>query len=174
MGAANGFGDSPVQGHSLGTVFAVAALAVALAGCGGKKSAPPATTSAPTLTAPADLAACNALETSIRVVSEIVSNSVDTMTQSLHPEQLAKRTGDTQKNLLYSANLVSRIVPPRSLEQAQRQLIVGLRLFAGDFGRAQKSVADNNIAKASRQLVDRPALAKLKTATKKIDRACGA
>jgi hypothetical protein len=184
MGTANGFGDSPLQGQSPGTVaitvsklLAVTALAAVLAGCGGKTSAPTATTTAspaPTLTSASDLAACNALETSIRVVSQIVSNSVEAMTQSLHPKQLAKRTGVTQKNLLYAANLVSRIVPPRSLVQARRQLIAGLRQFAADFGRAQKSVARNDIAKASRQLVDRPALAKLTAATKKIDRACGA
>jgi Na+-transporting NADH:ubiquinone oxidoreductase subunit NqrC len=158
-------------------LLAVTALAVALAGCGGKSSSPAPTTTAataPTITSASDLAACNALETSIRVVSQIVSNSVEAMTQSLHPKQLAKRTGDTQKNLLYAANLVSRIVPPRSLVQAQRELIVGLRLFAADFGRAQKSVARNDMAKASRQLVDRRALAKLKAATNKIDRACGA
>lgn len=158
-------------------LLAVTALAAVLAGCGGKSSSPAPTTTAaaaPTLTSASDLASCNALETSVRVVSQIVSNSVEAMTQSLHPRQLAKRTGDTQKNLLYAANLVSRIVPPRSLVQAQRQLIVGLRLFAADFGRAQKSVARNDMAKASRQLVDRPALAKLKAATKKIDRACGA
>jgi hypothetical protein len=177
MRTANGFGDSPLQGQSLGTVLAVTALAVALVGCGSKSSSPPPTTTAraaPTLTSPADLAACNALETSIRVVSQIVSNSVEAMTQSLHPKQLAKRTGDTQKNLLYAANLVSRVVPPRSLVQARRQLIAGLRQFAADFGCAQKSVARNDIAEASRQLVDRPALAKLTAATKKIDRACGA
>jgi hypothetical protein len=158
-------------------LLVVTALALVLADCGGKSSAPTATTTAPpapTLTSASDLAACNALETSIRVVSQIVSNSVEAMTQSLHPKQLAKRTGDTQKNLLYAANLVSRVVPPRSLVQARRQLIAGLRQFAADFGRAQKSVARNDIAKASRQLVDRPALAKLTAATKKIDRACGA
>ncbi|HEY7019082.1 MAG TPA: hypothetical protein VH297_11490, partial [Gaiellaceae bacterium] len=94
-------------------VLSVAALAAALAGCGGGKSSAPATTAAtsappppaatappaPTLTSPADLAACNQLEGNIRVVSQMVSSSVEFMTQSLHPKELAQRTGLAQKNL---------------------------------------------------------------------------
>src|SRR5438876_2576853 len=164
---------------------AATSLALALAGCGHHAAAPvapppppaPQPTAAPpppTLTSAADLAACSELETNIRIVSQLISNSVETMTQSLHPKELAKRTGETQRNLLYAASVLSQIDPPRSLVHARRQLVVGLQEFAADFGRAERSVARNAIATAARQLVDRPALAKVTASTGAIDRACGA
>ena len=167
-------------------LLAATALVVALAGCGHHAAAPvappppppapqpPAAPPPPTLTSAADLAACNELETNIRIVSQLISNSVETMTQSLHPKELAKRTGETQRNLLYASSVLSQIDPPRSLVHARRQLVTGLREFAADFGRAKRSVARNDIATAARQLVDRPALAKVTGATGAIDRACGA
>jgi hypothetical protein len=160
-------------------LFCVIALAAVLAGCGDKSSAPPAAVTttvpaAPTLTSESDLAACNELETNIRIVSSLISGSVEMMTQSLHPKQLAKRTGDTQKNLLLSASVLSLIAAPRPLVQAQKQLVAGLQRFAADFGRAKQSVSRNDIAKAAQQLVDRPALAKVTAATHEIDRACRA
>ncbi|HEY7017518.1 MAG TPA: hypothetical protein VH297_03540, partial [Gaiellaceae bacterium] len=121
----------------------------------------------------ADLAACNQLEGNIRVVSQMVSSSVEFMTQSLHPKELAQRTGLAQKNLLYSAKVLSRIPAPPPLVAPRNQLVVGLREFAADFGKARKAVARNDMATAARQLVDRPALAKVTAATKQIDRACG-
>jgi hypothetical protein len=158
--------------------LAVYAFSVfALAGCGGKTSAPPTTTivsAAPTLTSPANIAACNRLEANIRNVSLLVSSSIEVMTQSLHPKQLAKRTGDAQKNLLLSASVLSLIEVPKSLVPARKQLVAGLQRFAADFGRAKKSVRRNDIATAARQLVDRPALTQVKAATQTIDRACGA
>src|SRR3954470_3781136 len=78
----------------------LAALAVlALAGCGGKSKAAPATTRA----APVDLAACNQLEGYIRLVSQVVSSSVEAMTQSTRPKELAPRTGATQRDLAGAA-----------------------------------------------------------------------
>jgi PBP1b-binding outer membrane lipoprotein LpoB len=159
-------------------------LAIALAGCGGgKAAAPPApATTAGTTTAAApkpftsvlDIAACNELETKIRIVSQLVSSSVEVMTQSVHPKQLAKRAGDTRDNLLYASHVLAQIVVPKSLVQAQQNLTAGLRQFAADFGRAQTSVRHNNIARAAQQLVDKPALAKVSEATGTIDRACRA
>lgn len=152
-------------------VLAVGAAAAALGGCGGKSSAPTTSSTAPPLSA-SDAAACNQLETNIRAVSQVVSSSVEAMTQSLHPKQLARRTGYAERNLLYSAKVLSQISVPSSLAEPQRQLVAGLRRFAGDFGRAQKSVARNDIPTAARQLVDRPALAEVRAATTKIDRVC--
>lgn len=156
----------------------VTAFAAVLAGCGGggKTSAPPtrSTSAAPTMTSAPAFAACNELETDIRAISQLVSGSVEAMTQSLHPKQLAKRTGDTEKNLLYAASVLSQIRVPSEIAQAKRRLIAGLRRFAADFGRARASVARNDIQTAARQLVDRPALAKVSAATAAIDRACGA
>lgn len=155
--------------------LAVTALAAALAGCGGGKSPSHAATTAAahTLTSPSDLAACNELEGNIRGISQLVSSSVEAMTQSLHPRELALRTGNTERSLLYAAAVLTQIQAPSSLEQAKLRLIVGLRRFAGDFGRARSSVARNDIATAARQLVDRPALAQVSSATAVIDRACG-
>jgi hypothetical protein len=155
--------------------LAVAALAAAVAGCGGGKSSSHAATTATahTLTSPADVAACNELEANIRGISQLVSSSVEAMTQSLHPKELARRTGNTQKNLLYAAVVLTQIQAPSSLAQAKLRLIAGLRRFAGDFGRARASVARNDIATAAGQLVDRPALAGVSSATRAIDRACG-
>jgi hypothetical protein len=165
-------------------VLALLALALALAGCGGKETAPPpppppattapATTAprAPTLTSAEDLASCTVLETRLGAVSQLVSGSVELMTQSLHPAELAKRTGDTERNLLYAAAALELMRVPNPLAASRRRL--GLRRFAGDFGRAKKSVQRGDIATAAQQLVDRPALAQVAAAAKKIDRTCRA
>src|SRR5438045_9155460 len=120
-------------------VLAPVALAAALAGCGGKgsaTSAPPstATAAAPTATAPAgpllsspdELAACNELEKNIRIVSQLIASSAEALTHSLHPKQLAKRTGDTRRNLLLAAQVLAQIQPPPSLEGAKNRLVHGL------------------------------------------------
>jgi hypothetical protein len=147
-------------------------LVLALAGCGGKpKAAPPPTTTA---AAPVDVQACNQLEGYIRLVSQVISASVEEMTQSTHPKQLAGRTRATQRNLTTAANVIERLQLPPALDQPRARLVHGLRLFAADFGRAGASVARGDLAKAAQQLVDRPALALVSGATKKIDRACGA
>jgi hypothetical protein len=144
-------------------------LVLALAGCGGKPKAAP--TTAP---APVDAAACNQLEGYIRLVSQVISASVEEMTQSAHPKQLAGRTRATQRNLTTAANVIERLQLPPALDQPRARLVRGLRLFAADFGRAGASVAHGDLATAAQQLVDRPALALVSGATKKIDRACGA
>ena len=137
----------------------------------------PATTTAPapppTLTSLADLAACNVLQRNIAYVSQVVSQSVDFITQSLHPKQLAQRTGVGRRNLLYAADLLRRTPAPTSLRRAKASLVGALRSFAADFLRAQHSVARKDLAKAAFELVDRPAVAKISAATKKINRACG-
>jgi hypothetical protein len=167
----------------VGLVFLLLALAVT--GCGGKQAASPPTTAAapataaatptvPTFTSALDIAACDELQTKIRIISQLVSASVEVMTRSVHPKQLAQRAGNTEKNLDYAATVLAQIVVPASLEQAQRNLVAGLRRFAGDFGKAQRSVRGNDIAKAAQQLVDKPALAKVTAATATINRACGA
>lgn len=169
-------------------MLAAAALAAALAGCGGHSSGaqrpettapattpavPPAPPPPPALTSPADQAACSELETNIRIVSQLISSSVEVMTQSIHPNQLATRTANTEKNLLYSAHVLSQLAVPGMLVQPRNQLVEGLREFGADFGRARKSVARDDLAAAARQLVDRPALAKVTASTSAIDRACG-
>jgi hypothetical protein len=158
-------------------------LVLVLAGCGGKHTTaappPPATTArtttappAPTLTSAEDRVSCAVLVTKLRAVSQLVSGSVELMTQSLHPRELARRTGDTERNLLYAAAALELMRVPDPLAQSRRRLVLGLRRFAGDFGRAKKSVQRGDIATAAQQLVDRPALAEVSAAAKKIDRAC--
>jgi hypothetical protein len=172
-----------------GQVLAAIALAAALAGCGGHSSSAPPTTTAPATTArapsltttdppspklsTATAAACGELETNIRIVSEVVSTSVEVMTQSTHPKELAARAGNASRNLVYSAHVLSTIDVPSTLTRPRNQLVVGLRAFGADFGRAQTAVARNDLAAAAQLLVDRPALAKVRTATAAIDRACG-
>ena len=166
-------------------VFVQAIVVLALAGCGGKQPAdqPPTTTAVPparttppaaTLTSASDRAMCAELETKIRLVSQVVSGSVELMTQSLHPKELARQTGRAQKNITYAAGSLELMRVPASLATARRNLVVGLNSFAADFGKAKASVEHGDIATAAQQLVDRPALAKVSSATKKIDRACGA
>ena len=132
--------------RSTATVLSVLASRLRFAGCGGgKTAAPPAPTTAPatTTTAPPpftsvlDIAACNELETKIGIVSQLVSSSVEVMTQSVHPKQLAKRAGATRDNMLYAAHVLDQIVVPKSLVRSQHELTAGLRQFAADFGRAQ-------------------------------------
>jgi hypothetical protein len=109
----------------------------------------------------------------VRLVSQIVSGSVEAMTQSTRPKELAPRTRATQRNLATAANVLERAQLPVPLVQPTRQLVRGLRLFSADFGRASASVARGDLATAAQQLVDRPALTLVKDATAKIDRACG-
>jgi hypothetical protein len=142
-------------------------LAVVAAGCGGKQKAAPTTTATPV-----DVASCNQLEGYIRLVSQVISRSVEVMTQSTHPKELAQRTATTQRNLTTAANVLERLGLPPGLDAARRQLVRGLRLFSADFGRARASVARDDLATAARQLVDRRALTLVSDATAKIDRAC--
>jgi hypothetical protein len=173
-------------------LLTAAAGAAALAGCGGgtttvtvtaaapaTTAAPPATTAgattAPPATTPtgANVEACVELETNIRIVSQLVAVSAQGVTHSIHPEQLAKRTGDTRRNLLLAAGVLQAIDTPGPLLRARGELLSGLRDFAADFGRAQRAVQRDDLQAASHALVDRPALAKVTEATRAIDRACG-
>lgn len=155
-------------------------LVFALAGCGGEQATappPPTTTTVPTqptLTSASDRAMCVELETKIRLASQVVSGSVELMTQSLHPKELARRTGEAQQNVLYAAGALELMRVPAPLATARRNLVVGLRSFADDFGHARTAVAHGDIAGAAQQLRDPAALAKVAAATKRIDRACGA
>jgi hypothetical protein len=164
--------------------LAPAALVLALAGCGHRSAAPGSTTTAPppappapppppTLTSAADRAACSDLQANIGLVSELISGSVEAMTQSLHPKQLAARTGYARKNLLISARAFAKLHAPPALRASQRELVAGLRAYAADFGRAQKSVARNDMATAAQQLADPRALAKVRASTTAISHACG-
>ena len=144
-------------------------LAVVLTGCGGKKHGAAPTTTA----APVDVASCNQLEGYIRLVSQVVSQSVEAMTQSTHPKVLAERAAATQRNLSTAADGLGRVGVPPSLDTARNQLIQGLRLFSADFGRAAASVRRDDLPTAARQLVDRRALTLVRGATARIDRACG-
>jgi hypothetical protein len=136
--------------------------------------APVTAAAPPTLTSLADLATCNILQRNIAYVSGVVSQSVDYITNSLHPKELAERTGIGRKNLLYAADLLERTKAPKSLVHAKGQLTQGLRRFAADFRNAQVAVAHKNMAKAAFDLVDRQAVAKIKASTQAINRACGA
>ena len=98
--------------------FVQAVVVLALAGCGGKEAAtPPVTTAtAPsTFTSAADRAMCSELQTKVRLVSQVVSGSVELMTQSLHPKELARRTGEAQRNILYAAGALELMRVPRAL-----------------------------------------------------------
>jgi hypothetical protein len=157
--------------------FVQAVVVLALAGCGGKETAtpPPATTTAPsTLTSASDRAMCAELETKIRLVSQVVSGSVELMTQSLHPRELARRTGEAHRNILYAAGALELMRVPSAVATARRNVVLGLKRFAADFGKAKASVAHGDIPTAARQLDDRGALDQVASAAKRIDRTCGA
>jgi hypothetical protein len=173
-------GDPRVHDYPMRRPLVLAMFVLALAGCGGKHTAPPppppptTAPAAPTFMSVSDRAECAVLERKIRAVSQLVSASVELMTQSLHPPELARRTGDTQQNLLYAASVLELMRVPDPLVPSRRRLVLGLRRFAGDFGRAKRSVEHGDVATAAQQLVDRPALAEVSAAAKKIDRACRA
>src|SRR3954447_4695364 len=103
-------------------------LVLALAGCGGKSK--PSPTTAPQSV---DAASCNQLEGYIRLVSQVISTSVQEMTQSVHPKQLAARTGATQRNLARAPNVIERFQLPPTLDQPRTRLVRELRLFGADF-----------------------------------------
>ena len=167
------------------------AAAALLAGCGGKKSAAPSTaptvppvatttpTTAPTVTLPptvtsaADLAACLELMQNLRIVSALMSQSTEQITQALHPKDLAVKTRNSQKSMLYAAKVLALVDAPPSLTQAQAQLVGGMRRFAADFGRAARATEKGDILKASQELHDGVALTALRASTAKITRACG-
>jgi len=159
-------------------------VVLVLAGCGGKQAAvttptttaaaPPATTTAaPTLTSPSDREACAVLQTKIRDVAALVSGSVELMTQSLHPQELAQRTGEAQRNLLLAAGSLDLMRVPRPLVIARRRLVIGLQSFAADFGRAKSAVVRNDMATAAGELSDPRSLSNVSAATKQINRLCG-
>lgn len=134
---------------------------------------PPPATTAPTLTSASDRQACVVLQTKIRDVAALVSGSVELMTQSLHPQELARRTGDAQRNLLLAAGSLDLMRVPAPLATARRRLVIGLQSFAGDFGRAKAAVARNDMATAARQLSDPRSLANVSAATKRVNQLCG-
>jgi hypothetical protein len=92
----------------------------------------------------------------------------------LREHRIVLGAGYTQRNLLYAASVLERLPLPSPLATPRRRLVVGLRRFAADFGRAKASVERGDIAAAAQQLVDRPALAEVASAAQRIDRACGA
>jgi hypothetical protein len=143
------------------------ACSALLAGCGGESSAPPAATAGAS-----GRAGCAELESKVRAVSRLMTASADLVTESLHPEALARRTGETERNLRYAAGVVAAVPTAPSLEPAHRQFVAGLRRFAADFGRARRSVQQGDIAGAAEELSDAAALAQLKRATTRIDRIC--
>jgi len=96
------------------------------------------------------------------------------VTNSLHPAQLAARTGLARRNLLLSANDIAAVDVPQPLEPARNRLVRGLRRFAGDFGRARRSVLRHDLPAAAAEIVDNTALTDLKSSTKTMSRACGA
>ena len=162
-------------------VICAIVLVAALTSCAGKTTTQQEAATSDAQTAPdstlnsdADRATCRRLESTIRYVSQLVSSSVDSMTQSIHPKELAKRTGDAKTNLLYAASLLSLLAAPEPLVPAKHQLVEGLSRFATDFGRAQRSVEHDDIATAAGQLADPHALAIVRVAARRIDRACGA
>src|SRR5690349_22324183 len=121
-------------------------LVAIVAGCGGKKHEAAPTTTA----APVDVASCNQLEGYIRLVSQVVSGSVEAMTESTHPKVLAQRTVATQRNLAAAANVLEQLELPPALDAARRQLVRGLRLFREEFGRAGACVRRGARAAAAR------------------------
>jgi len=62
---------------------------------------------------------------------------------------------------------------PGPLVTARRRLVVGLRSFAADFGRARTAVARNDMATAAQELSDPSSLAAVTAATKRINKLCG-
>ena len=153
------------------------ALSLLLAGCGGGAKHAPTTTrttpkAAPRFTSPVDLQECANLESNLTTISQLVSSVVEYMTQSLHPKELAKRTGQARLDLLVSAKAFQGLGAPKRLVAARNELAGGLREYAADFAVAQKAVQHKNLAKASAALADEDALGKLKAATHAIDRAC--
>jgi hypothetical protein len=170
----------------LGCVLAAVGL---LAGCGGKSAPPPspkatATAAAATptpaastvarLTSAEDLASCAQLEQAVRAVSALISHTTEGITQALHPDELAKRTGTAQSSLIDSAKLVALVPVTEPLSGPQQQMEDGLRMFAADFGRAKASAAKGDINTAAAQTVDEKALRKIQMSAKKIDDLCGA
>jgi hypothetical protein len=148
-------------------IAAALAVATLVAGCGGSSHKPATTTQ------PVSSVACGEAVLDVRFISQLISNNVEAMANSLHPKQLARRTGTAQQSLLVAARLVKRFHAPPSLAHARAQLIDGLQRYAADFGDARRSVAKNDMATASQQLADPVALAEVKKATKAIDRICG-
>jgi hypothetical protein len=153
---------------------AALALAAALAGCGGTSATPTATTARPTITSAADRAICAVLESNVRTVSELVSGTATLVTQSLHPKQLARRTGQAKQELQVAADALATVEAPTSLVPARNGLVRGLREFAADLGRARQAVLRNDLAAASQELTDQRALMDMTSATRTIDRTCGA
>jgi hypothetical protein len=160
------------------------ALAAAglLTGCGSKAPEPRSATSTAAataspeaaLTSPSDVAACGQLEETIRAVSLVVGHTTEDITQALHPKELAAKLGTARHSLLDSAKVVEIVRAPKPLAGSQREFAQGLRMFAADFARGQRSAAMGDMQKATAQLTDEAALRKIQVAAKHIDDLCGA
>ena len=148
-------------------VAAVLVASFLLAGCGGSGHDPATTTH------PVSAVACGEVVLDVRFISQLISNNVEAMANSLHPKELARRTGTAQQSLLVAVRLVKRFHAPPSLARARAQLIDGLQRYAYDFGQARQSVLKNDMATASQQLADQSALAEVRKGTKTINRICG-
>jgi hypothetical protein len=158
-------------------LIATLLVASSLAGCGGSgvdasTSTAPATTAA-TRTASEYVAACARLQSTIVSISQLVTGTVDEITNSLHPKELARRAAEGERNVLFAARVLRSIAAPPTLVPARDRLVVGLREFARDLGRAHASVAHGDLAAAARQLADPAVLRKLASSTRTIARACG-
>jgi hypothetical protein len=147
-------------------IAAALAVSVLVAGCGGGKHDPAATTR------PVSAVACGEVVLDVRFISQLISNNVESMAHSLHPKQLARRTGTAQQGLLVAVRLVKRFHAPPQLARPRAQLVDGLRRYAADYGRARRAVLKDDMATASQELADPTALAEVKKATKTIDRIC--
>jgi anion-transporting ArsA/GET3 family ATPase len=153
------------------------ATAVLVAGCGGKKQAASSTTTstATTKSVPvtaAEVAACKELGRNLQIVTTMTSNSVQLLTNSLHPKELAQNVQVTQQSLLYGAKVIGLLSLPSNLSHPRDQFVAGIRLYAADFGRAQKAVQRKDLAAAAKEMQDPVALGRVANATAKLTKIC--
>jgi hypothetical protein len=158
-----------------------ATVAAALTGChsGGDSTAgssnqtpggdPPSTK---ITVAAADRPACRALYARLQQVTGALDELSQLIANSLDPSQLSQRIASEQRLLEQAARLMAAPPIPAALVPTDRQLVGALRAFAADFSRAAQPAASGDFQTAADAMTDRPAVRRIISASRAIEKAC--
>jgi hypothetical protein len=168
--------------------MALAALALAPAGCGGSQHPRPARTPAPAATtaatasprpsatpiplSAADQQLCPALYARLQRVTLALSSSSELIAQSENKADLSSRIATEQQQLERSARLLAAGAVPAPLAVPNARMIRALRAFARDFRKARAPAARGDFPAAVAAMGDKPVVDRILAAATAMQRAC--
>ena len=132
-----------------------------------------ATTSSTTVSiAPGDEAACALLYARLERVTTALSTASELIAHSVNKRQLSDRIAVERVQLQRSARLMNGGPVPAPLQGADRQLVLALDAFSGDFARAERPALHGDFRAAAQAMSDRPVVQQILAASTKIEDAC--